>query len=388
MPPSSKTIEHIMEAPIQRIKALQGKDQEIISFDQGVPWFGPPAEALKAAMERIAKSEADRYGMDEGNWNLRVMLASFLKDMGILGTRPDDVIVTPGANQAAFIALACVADKYDEVILFRPYYFNHLMALQILGITPVIVDTDESYHIDPGLVEKSLTARTRAMIINSPANPTGAMIDLSALEGLAALARKHGIIIISDEPYLHFAWDRPHISPLSLDEELTIGLFSFSKSYGMSGWRLGWMKVPRPLVTHCIKAADTLHICAPVASQILGEEIMKGHRDSVQKFQPDMKKARDILAAELQPLAFRGLIGAPRSEGGFYIFLRLEGPRCSGWDVASQLVKTRGVATVPGEPFGMEGAPYIRISYGNLPSFQAKIAAPLLRSALESVLTT
>jgi aspartate/methionine/tyrosine aminotransferase len=381
----SKTINKTMDAPIQKIKSYCKNKKNIISLAQGIPWFGPPFKALKIAIERIKRGEGDRYGPDQGNYNLRYLLSNFLKDLNIKNPLPENIIVTPGANQAAFIVLATLADRGDEIILFKPYYFNHLMALQILGLKPIVIETNESYHIIPELVEKKISRKTKAMIVVSPANPSGAITDFSIWSELIKIAHKYGIYVISDEPYFHFVWEKSHFSPLMLDEKFTIGLWSFSKSYGMSGWRIGWMKVPKFLVSHIIKVADTLHVCAPVPSQILAEEIMLNFRDYPFQFLSDMKKSRDILLSTLIPLAQREIINMPKSEGGFYIFINLKKENRSGWEIAKILIEKYGISTVPGEPFGMEEKPYLRLSFGNLPPSIMEKASEILKNSLLSL---
>ena len=382
----SEKINKIMDAPIQKIKSYCGNKKNIISLAQGVPWFGPPRQALEKAIERIKRGEGHKYGADEGNYNLRYLLSNFLKDLNIKNPLPENIIITPGANQAAFLALATIADRGDEIILFKPYYFNHLMAIQILGLKPVIVQTDENYHIIPEFLKKKISNKTRAIVLVSPSNPSGAMVDLSILMELLEIAHKYGIYIISDEPYFHFVWEKKHFSPLLFDDRFTIGLWSFSKSYGMSGWRLGWMKIPESLVPHIIKVADTLHICPPVPSQILAEEIMLDFKDYPFQFLSDMKKSRDILLQNLFPIAEKEIINFPKSEGGFYIFIKFKKEKRSGWEIARILIEKYGISTVPGEPFGMhKKEPYLRISFGNLIPDVMEKAAEILKKSLLSL---
>jgi aspartate/methionine/tyrosine aminotransferase len=260
------------------------------------------------------------------------------------------------------------------------------MAIQILGLNPIVVDTDKNYHIVPELLEKKITKRTRAIIVVSPSNPTGAMTNKETWREIIRIARKYGIYIISDEPYLHFTWEKEHISPVSMEEEFVIGLWSFSKSYGMSGWRIGWMKVPNYLVPHIIKVADTLHVCTPVPSQILAEEIMKNYKNYPLQFLHDMKKGRDILIDSLKPLKEKGFIDFPKSEGGFCVFINLKNVRYSGWEIVKILIDKYGIATVPGEAFGMESGIYLRLSFGNMASSELEKASEILKKSLLSLL--
>lgn len=377
----------VMDAPIQQVKDLARGREGILSFAQGLPWFGPPAAPLARALERLRRGEGDSYSHDLGRESLRESLATDLRHRGVDGAGAENIMVTPGANQAIYIALALLADPGDEVILFRPYYFNNLMALQLLGVTPVLIDVEADGTIDPAAVRRKINRRTRALIVVSPGNPSGAMTSRPVYEELLRLAREHGIPLIADEAYRDFAWDAPHVSPLTLGEGNVLGVFSCSKSFGMAGWRLGFLNGPREFIATAIKAADTLHICPPLPAQLLAEEILATAPEYATQFRQDMRASRDLLIEALQPLRERGLVGTLRSAGGFYLFPRLHPRRPqSGWELARRLVEEHSLAVVPGEAFGMEKRPFLRLSYGNMRAAQMKEAAPRLAAALEELL--
>lgn len=376
-----------MEPPIQKIKDLGRNREDLVSFAQGLPWFGPPEKALGRALERLQRGEGNGYSPTAGGDRLREMLAADLRRRGIAHAAGESILATPGANQAIYILLAVLADRGGEVILFRPYYFNNLMALQMLGLKPVLVDAEADGTVNVERVQAAITRRTRAMIVISPNNPSGAVLLRRNVEELAALAQKNGIWLISDEAYRDFAWDRPHVSPLALAAERVVGVFSFSKSFGMAGWRLGFLHAPDEVVAQAAKAANTLHICAGLPAQILAEEALETEPRYPENFFADMKKARDLLAAALAPLRAQGLIGEARSAGGFYLFVPLDPRRASsGQEVAERLVLEHGLAVIPGEAFGMPQLPYLRLSYGNIRPAAMETAAPRLAAALAAVL--
>jgi aspartate/methionine/tyrosine aminotransferase len=382
-----KTMQGVMEPPIQKIKDL-GRDKiDMVSFAQGLPWFGPPEKALDRAMERLRRGEGNGYSPTAGRESLRGMLAEDLRRRGIEGATPERVLTTPGGNQAIYILLAVLADRGDEAILIRPYYFNNLMALQMLGIKPVFVDAEADGAVDPSRVKRAITRRTRAMIVISPNNPSGAVLDPGNIEALAVLAREKGIWLIADEAYRDFAWERPHVSPLALAAENVAGVYSFSKSFGMAGWRLGFLHAPVEVVAQAAKAADTLHICPGLPAQLLAEEALAAEPRYPAGFREEMQRSRDLLAAALAPLHAQGRIGEAASAGGFYLFLPLDAERArSGGEVAERLVLEHAVAVVPGEAFGMERRPFLRLSYGNLRPAAMAAAAPRLAAALAAVL--
>ena len=386
MPEIGKTMSSVMEPPIQKIKELgQGRDG-IVSFAQGLPWFGPPAGALERALERLGRGEGNGYSPDPGRDRLRELLAADLRRRGIAGAEAENILVTPGANQAIYIALACLADPGDEVILFRPYYFNNLMALGMLGLKPVLVDAGPEGGIDPASVRRSIGRRTRAMIVVSPNNPSGAVLARDNWEELTSLAGEKGLWILSDEAYRDFAWETPFFSPLAQGAENVLAICSFSKSFGMAGWRLGFMHAPRDVIAQSAKAADTLHICPGQPAQILAEEALAAEPDHPQRFRAEMRESRDLLIAALRPLERRGLVGELKSAGGFYLLVGLGTRRApSGWDVARRLIGEHAIAAVPGEVFGT-AVPSLRLSYGNIRPGLMAAAAPRLAAALTALL--
>jgi len=379
-------IEKIEDPPVVKIKSLKSYKNKILDLSQGIPWFDPPVEAINSAMEKIYDGEGHRYSADQGRETLRILLKSYLKNFDINCTE-DEIVVTPGANQAAFIALSTIAENNDEVLLFNPYYFNHYMALQILGIKPVIVPTDENYHIDPDEIIKKLSNRTKAMIIITPGNPSGTIINKETLEQLIEISHKYGIYIISDEPYCEFIWSGKHISPLSFDNDKCIGLWSFSKSFGMSGWRLGWMMIPEKLKQHVLKIADTLHICSAVPSQILGEEVLKLNQKYSRKFLPEISEVKNHLLELLKNLDCFDKINISPLEGAFYMLISFKDLMgVSGWDIAERILKQYGVVSLPGEPFGLVNRASLRLSYGNIRKIDLIKHSDLLMKAIKSII--
>jgi aspartate/methionine/tyrosine aminotransferase len=375
-----------MEAPVQRIRNLIGDKKDIVNLSQGLPWFEPPHNALLKAIERIKNGEADKYGSDEGNYQLRKLILKYLKDKKI-NSNVSNIVVTPGANQAFFIIMSVIADKDDEIILPIPYYFNHKMAAQILGVKTVEVPVDENYHLSPSIIRDKITNRTKAIVVVSPNNPTGSITDEKIFTELLKLATEFNIFLIVDEAYAYFYWDKPYFSPLMINNSHTIGLFSFSKSFAMSGWRLGFIVCREDLVPEVIKAADTMHICPPIASQILAEEILTNYPDYPNKYRNNVKCSRDILINNLMPLYDEKLISKPFGEGGYYIFIKLNYKfKLSSWEIAELLINNFNIAVIPGEAFGIDnGDIYLRLSYGNIREEQMEIYAKKLAEALYKI---
>lgn len=381
-----KSIDSVMEAPVQKVRDLIGRRNNVINLSQGLPWFDPPEEAIMKTIERIKEGEANRYGSDEGSYELRYLILQYLLEKGIQA-EVSNIVITPGSNQAFFITLSVIADKGDEIIIAKPYYFNHKMAAQILGVNTLEVEVDEFYHIDPAKIEDRITKRTRAIVVISPNNPTGSIADKCIFDRLMQICLGAGIYLITDEAYADFCWDKPYFSPLIYNESNTLGLFSFSKSFGMSGWRLGFIKCRSELVPQIIKAADTMHICPPIASQILAEEALKSFPNYSRYYRESIKSSRDILIKNLIPLYEEKLISKPMSEGGYYIFLKLDMKgNLSGWELTKLLIDGFNIAVMPGEAFGVnDGNIYLRLSYGNVKAEQMSYYAERLVDALYKI---
>ncbi|MGC9367035.1 MAG: aminotransferase class I/II-fold pyridoxal phosphate-dependent enzyme [bacterium] len=363
---AAERINRIIDAPVVRVRQLFKNTHPRLDLSQGIPFFSPSEDMVKDLFSKGQKENFNIYSPDQGRESFRNLLCEHLSNYNINST-PEEIVVTPGANQAAFMIFCLLFSPGDEIILFKPYYFNHFMSLKILGLNPLIVDTDENLKIDPEKLSNKITPRTKALVVVSPNNPSGSMVDKSTVFDLIEIADKFGLYIISDEAYHDFCWDKSHFSPLTTNYPKVIGIWSFSKSYGISGWRLGWMKLPPSLVGNILKIADCTHICTPVISQLLGEKLITDDPKMPERFGGEILTNRNLLLNMFKDRELEKKITVYPSWGGFYIFLGLKpSSNLQGWEVVEQLAKKHKIAVMPGEPFGMTGTPFIRISYGNL----------------------
>src|SRR6185436_11996662 len=243
-----------------------------ISLGQGVVHYGPPPAALEAAAAAVTAAGTHDYQPASGQPALiRAIEQKLLRDNGIDLARGSRVMVTAGGNMAFVHAVAAITSPGDEVILPVPFYFNHEMAIQIAGCTPVLVRTDERYQLDLDAIRDAVTPRTRAIVTVSPNNPTGAVYPEAALRAVNRLCQERGIYHISDEVYEYLTYGTArHVSPGAFDgaDAHTISMFSLSKAYGFAGWRIGYMAYPEALADAIAKVQDTILVCAPVISQV------------------------------------------------------------------------------------------------------------------------
>jgi len=219
-----------------------------ISLGQGVVHYGPPRQALDRLAACIAEPDNHKYKPVEGIQPLIQALEIKLQEENGIRVGPESaVVVTAGGNMAFVTAILAITDPGDEVIILAPYYFNHDMAIVMSGCTPVIVPTDADYQLQPEYIAEAITSKTRAVVTISPNNPTGAVYPEKSLRQVNEICLEHGICHIHDEAYEYFTYNgATHFSPGSIpgSEQYTISLFSFSKSYGMAGWRIGYMVIP------------------------------------------------------------------------------------------------------------------------------------------------
>ena len=385
MKPQPGRTEKIQEAPIVKLIADSNVPSEVVDLGQGVPFYGPPREAIRAAAGALDKESGFKYSPDAGKASLRQTIAEKLASENRVDADSDNnIMVTAGANQAFVNAILCLTRPGDHVLVLSPYYFNHVMAVELAGCKPVIVDTDSDFQPLVECIGRCITKRVRAVVLVSPNNPTGAVYSKDALREIGALCAENDLYLITDETYEHFVYDdAKHVSALELDKsiEYTISLFSFSKSYGMSGYRIGYAVFPKHLYTEMLKVQDTVTICAPSPLQIAAEAAMKLGAAYPRQFIPRIEKARKIFIERLAGFDF---VEMPVTKGSYYFMLRLKTKK-SDWDIAKRLIEEHGVITIPGQVFGAK-YPALRIAYANVDESLAAKGASRLTRGLKDVL--
>ena len=337
-----------------------------ISLGQGVVHYGPPQQAFER-VTGFLENPQNKYDAVDGTHELRLALGKKLRDENGIGTgNGNRVFVTAGANMGFMNAVYAVADPGDEIIILKPYYFNHEMAICMANAKPVAVETDEKYLPDLEAIEKAITSRTRAVVTISPNNPTGVVYDESILRALNTLCRDRGIYHIHDEAYEYFTYEgAEHFSPgcIKGSSDHTISLFSFSKAYGFASWRIGFMVLPERLFVPVQKAQDTILICPSLISQAAAAGALEAGSAYCAPYVREMSGVRRLVLHELERIG--NVCSIPPSKGAFYFLLHLD-TSMDPMDLVAQLVKEYGVAAIPGTTFGMERGCYLRISYGAL----------------------
>jgi len=351
-------------------KKLAATGQDVIDMGVGEPDFDTPKNIVEAGCNSIRMGET-RYAPTAGITELRRAIADKLARENNLHVTADDVTVTPGAKMAVFAAIQALLQEGDECVLIGPSWVSYEPCVAFAGGRVSWGRVDENFM--PQDLSESISPKTRLIIVNSPSNPTGSVFDGKVLEAIRDLAVDHNLSVISDEIYEKIIYDHQHISIGSMEgmEERTVTINGFSKSYAMTGWRLGYLAGPKEtmkwvnrLLSHSVSQATTFVQRAGVAA-------LQGPQDEVAAMVAEFKARRDMLVSGLRDL------GIPCSipGGAFYVFPDVS--HLGGGDAfTDKLLKEALIAATPGSAFGPDGINYVRLSYA---TSQSRISQALER---------
>ena len=360
---------------IPTIAAFVRNNPGTISLGQGVVNYGPPPQAIAALPSLMGDGSLHKYLGVSGHPGFIEAIHNKLAQENQIKLGTDAmVMVTAGSNMAFLNSVLAVADPGDEFILPMPFYFNQEMAIRMCGCIPVPVPTHADWSLDVAAMAAAITPRTRAILTVSPNNPTGAVYSEASLRAVNALCAQHGLYHFSDEAYEYFTYEGvKHFSPASIPGAMkhTLSFYSMSKNYGMASWRIGYVVFPADLLEAMNKVQDTNLICAPVVSQMLALEVLKYGRAWVQPKIDALSIVRQNVYERLDALG--ELIEFPKTQGAFYVLLKLPGLAAGTEPLAFNraMAQTHKVVSVPGFTFGLFDTPkatYQRLSYGALES--------------------
>jgi aspartate aminotransferase/aminotransferase len=319
-----------------------------VNLSIGQPDFDVP-DPVKTAAQAAIDRGANAYTLTQGIPELRQRLLADVRAR-YPGHAERELLVTSGTSGAVLLALCCTVNPGDEVVVFDPYFVMYPHAVTLAGGTSAYVDTYPDFGLDVDKVRAALTPRTKAILLNSPANPTGRVFARDALRDLAELARRRDVLLISDEIYSAFCYDGPFVSPAEFSEDVLV-INGFSKSHAMTGWRLGYAHGPRRLIEEMTKLQQFTFVCAPSVVQHAGvvacDHDVSGHV-------ADYRRKRDRVVAGL-----KGLYELAAAEGAFYLFARA--PRGSGTEFVQEAVR-HNLLVIPGGVFSRRDT-HFRLSY-------------------------
>ena len=359
-----------------------------ISLGQGIVSYPPPSEAIELLPKFLAQPNNNFYQAVEGIPSLINILSAKLQNFNDIKINEENcIVVTAGSNMAFMNAVLAITSPGDEIILNTPYYFNHEMAVKIAGCDPVLVKTNENYHLLPDAIAKAITPKTKAVVTISPNNPTGVVYSKTDLEAVNQICHSRDIYHISDEAYEYFTYNGvKHFSPASFSgsSKHTISLYSLSKAYGFASWRIGYMVIPKDLLVAVKKVQDTILICPPVVSQYAALGALQAKKEYLEKNIGAIAQVRELVLDSLQNLA--GLCTIVPANGAFYFFLKVNTP-IDAFKLVERLIREYQVAVIPGTTFGMDDGCYLRVAYGALQKATAESGIERLVKGLQNILT-
>ncbi|MFB6141887.1 MAG: pyridoxal phosphate-dependent aminotransferase [Halorientalis sp.] len=347
----SRRVEAVSISGIREVFEAAGADA--INLGLGQPDFPTPEHVRQAAVDAIQAGECDGYTSNRGTAALREALAAkYDRDYG-LARDPGQFIATAGGSEALHVALEAHVDAGQEVVIPDPGFVSYEALTHIAGGDPVPVGLRDDLTLAPETVVDAITDDTAAFVVNSPANPTGAVQSPEDVAAFARIADEHDVLCLSDEVYEHIVFEGEHRSPVEFAEtDNVVVVGACSKSYSMTGWRLGWVTASDRRIERMLRVHQYGQACATAAAQHAAEAALSGPQDPVEEMVAAFEERRDVL---LDGLADIGL-DCPTPKGAFYAMPEVP----EGWVDA---VIDRGVVVVPGEAFGSGGAGHARISY-------------------------
>ncbi|GAA0175702.1 transaminase [Lithospermum erythrorhizon] len=374
------------ETPVMvQMQQLIGGDKDCTSLAQGVVYWQPPKEALDKVKELVWEPSISRYGADEGLPELREALLKKLCNENKL--QKSSVMVTAGANQAFVSTVLTLCDAGDSVVMFAPYYFNAFMSFQMTGVTNILVGPGDSktLHPDADWLERTLreTKPTPKLVtVVNPGNPSGTYIPELLLKKISDICKEAGCWLVVDNTYEYFMYDgRKHTC---IEGNHIVNLFSFSKAYGMMGWRVGYIAYPSEvegMATQLLKVQDNIPICASIISQKLALHSLEAGPEWVHEQVKDLVKNRELVREALSPLGEDAVQGG---EGAIYLWAKLPDKFNDDFEVVRWLAQKHKIAIIPGSASGCPG--HVRISFGGLVEDDCRHASERLRRGLEELL--
>ncbi len=341
-------------------KALKAAGKHLIDFSLGEPDFPTPQHVKNAAIDALEKNFT-YYTAAGGIPELKQAIAAkYKRDNGLVYS-PEQILVSSGAKHSIMNIFLGILNPEDEVLIPSPYWTSYPEMVKIAGGVPVICETDASFHATAALLEKKITSRTKLVLLNSPSNPTGAVIPKKELQKITALCVKHDLFVLSDEVYECFCYDKlQHVSIASLGKEISERTFTVnavSKTYSMTGWRIGYLAGPKEIVSKLASLQSQMTSCPNSIAQKAAVVALAGDQKQVALMHKAFDDRRKYIIKQLN--AIPGL-SCPAPEGAFYAFVKFS-YKVSSVDFCLSLLHDGLVATVPGSAFGNEG--YFRISY-------------------------
>jgi aminotransferase len=369
--PVSQRANSIAPSGIRKFFDLLASMEGVISLGVGEPDYATPWRMREAAIYSLEQGKT-MYTSNLGTPELRQELSRHLEQRyGLKYDPATEILITVGVSEALDLAMRATIDPGDQVIMPAPCYVAYPASVSLSAGQPVMIPTVEAANleIDAADIEAAITPRTRAILSGYPANPTGAVMPREKLEAVAEVARKHDLLVMSDEIYARLVYGTPHtcFAALPRMQERTVLLGGFSKAYAMTGWRIGYAAGPREIIAAMTKIHQYTIMCAPTMAQVAALEALRGGEESVLEMVTDYNRRRKMFVKGLRDIGFSCF----EPKGAFYAFPNITMSGMSSEIFAEKLLQEEKVAVVPGTAFGACGEGFVRCCYAtSLPELE------------------
>ena len=336
-------------------KMFEITNPDAINLGIGEPDFNVPENIKNAMIESIQDNDT-HYTPNKGYIELREEIVKKFKNDNGISTDPENVIVTVGASEALFMCAQAFIEKGDEVLLPNPSFLSYEACINMADgkIVPVKCSMENEFKLKADDVAEKITEKTKAIVLNSPSNPTGAVMEKEDIKAIADLSMDNDFLIIADEIYEKIIYDKKHYSPAKWSDNV-VTINGFSKTYAMTGLRIGYLNANEYLCEELLKIHQYNIACATTTSQRGAIEALRGPQNEVEKMVGEFKRRRDLIVERLNSMGYETV----NAEGAFYVF-----PKIEDEDFVQKAAKA-GVITVPGAAFGSNGKGHVRMSYAN-----------------------
>jgi len=361
-------------SPIKQMEILASQRHNVVSLAQGIPSFDTPEQIKQGAIEAITSGRAAQYSLTAGLLELRGEIEDELARMRMFYDFEKEIIVTVGSIEGICSTLLAILDPGDEVILLSPTYASYIQAIKVARGVPVHVclSEEDGWALDTHLLENKITDKTRAILLCNPNNPTGSVLNKEQLLSIGQIAEKNNLIIISDEVYKDFIYNEEDknvfftLASVSSLRKNVVRIFSYSKAYSMTGWRVGYLHTDVSLAQKILKVHDSLVTCAPVVAQYAAMAALRQKASEWRPYLNEYAERRRLMCRELDKLGDHLSYVYP--EATYFVFPRINVSALASYggsfSLAKELLSSVGLAVVPGVAFGPNGEDHIRLSFG------------------------
>jgi aminotransferase len=360
-------------SPIKDIELRASRIPGVVSLAQGIPSFDTPLPIKRYVQQKIAEGACAKYSVAPGLPELRELISETLLREGMHYDPDGEILVTCGAIEAITATLLATVGPGDEVLLASPTYASYLPAVRLTGAVPrfVALDEDANFDLDTDAIAAAVTRRTRAILLCNPNNPTGTIFSTEQMARMLQIAERHDLVVITDEVYKDFVYTDAvpaNAASFSHHRDRVVSIWSFSKAYAMTGWRVGFLAAPRARVAGILKVHDALVTCAPVVSQHAAVAALQLGEPFIEQFRREFRERRDRIILRLDRLPH--IFDYQRPNASYFVFPRVKDTVPSARDsrrLATDLLERAGVAVVPGIAFGPTGEAHLRLCYARTP---------------------